>query len=207
LIWSKSRISEYAAISTTKMPIRTPSGMPNSVTPSRPNALWVTPVNISTMLTSENAMYPTIATRKNRVSFGVARTLPDENSSSVTAKTPRVPNTACVTMPSHIVLYMFEMPPTNRPSKKAYASTSAGDGFFLKVFTRARTNPTIAPTIQTTGGRFQPATEPTMSTPNARSVLTIVSSYDIRPVSTLSAEGRSYMSRSWSGDMPGCCGA
>jgi hypothetical protein len=38
-----------------------------------------------------------------------------------------------------------EMPPTNRPSKAAYATMSGTDGFFLKMFTSARTKPPRAP--------------------------------------------------------------
>src|SRR3546814_20927645 len=74
-----------------------------------------------------------------------ARILPLANRASVTPTTDTVARVAWKTMPGKMNSKKAEMPPTNRPSKAAYAMIRGTEGLFLKMLTIARTNPPSAP--------------------------------------------------------------
>jgi hypothetical protein len=67
------------------------------------------------------------------------------------------------------------MPPTKMPSTAAYAMTSGGEGFFLKMLTSASTNPMSAAGIVRIGTN-QPIAAPASRIAKLPTVLTIVSS-------------------------------
>src|SRR5665647_2966438 len=145
-----------------------------------------------------------------RVNFGVTRTLPDRNSASVTAKVATVASTAWSTIPCTTSLLMtmlskyWLMPPRNTPSATAYAMTSPGLGTFLNALTRPSAKPTSMPTKYSCGATTQ-VTAPTPTTIASRlPVRTMTSSYVIRSVSQLVAEGARYLWSSAAESIPGC---
>src|SRR5664279_1490046 len=90
------------------------------------------------------------------------------------------------------------MPPTNTPSTAEYAKTSAPEGCFLKMLTRASTKPMIpAPSHRNgiDGASTQLSAAPTSSNANAPTVLAIVSS-TVMTSPEAGVDSRLYMSLS-----------
>src|SRR5580700_871888 len=138
---SKSRTRFNAAITTTKalkaIPIAPLPKIENVCTPNRLR------MNVPRY---RSAMAPVAAITPMR-NFCVTEMIREAYSTRRTKSVPKVRLTAWIATPGAEALNMAEIPPSTRPSSKAYAGAVNGDHSFLKMVTSAMISPPIAPTI------------------------------------------------------------
>src|SRR5580658_5130786 len=138
---SKSSTRFSAAITTTKalkaMPIAPLPKIENVCTPKKPR------MNVPRY---RSAMAPVAATTPMR-NFCVTEMIREAYRTRRTKSVPNVRLTAWIATPGAEALNIAEIPPSTRPSRKAYAGAVNGDHSFLKMVTSAMMKPPIPPAI------------------------------------------------------------